>query len=540
MTGQKSAENIIVSGLTEEDTRLFRETFLPGLPDKQQQLIRGIFQEETKILQYPGKERATSLLENIFSLAFDPGLRRSDVYVLTRQAFITRLKNKVGFKQTDNGFTTDLAFAVFKFDLAGIGSMSEEEGDRAISALASGLNSFFSQPIQLTNKEEKKLIIDPSNIIFGRYGGDEFVVGLVNQSKEAKNLFAQALKEAIDEIRYKKDDQREEKVELKGGQIDSFDSSSADNQIFFRRLALGQVLTEEEIEKEKQNPVDFSPKTIEMPEKLDDLKSKILELIQVHPEFKVLFYIAEHFDRKAQDINFLRTRRLYEFIANNVFDPLLGRIAIGRGDLLFHLGRGEFKKAFAFELKIKETNDQISYGYSDQMIIEFWKKMKRVFGEEKINSFKIGRFGGLIVVFSAEENFGLTADQISQLSSIELNNGLTHFVGLAEIDLSEQEETVEKARKIYESASSDWLEKVLSYYNQNQEAKQRFLGFLENPRTKPEDHKDMDYIHASYFNKKGRLGKRKKQVEEVARKNPELAVIFQELLEILDQEAQTS
>jgi len=539
MVERRSQKNEIVSELTREDVFLFKKMFPLDLRDKKQLLIRDIFQEETKILQYPGKQKATSLLENVFSLAFDPGLRKSDVYVLTRQAFITRLKNKFGFKQADNGFTTDLAFAVFKFDLAGIGSMSEEEGDRAISALASGLNSFFSQPIQLTNKEGKRLIIDLSNIIFGRYGGDEFVVGLVNQSEEAKNLFAQVLKEAIDEIRYKKDDQREEKLELKGGQIDSFDSSSADTQIFFRRLALGQVLTEQEIEKERQNPINFQPKTVEMPGSIEDLKNKILELTETHPEFKVLFYIAEHFDRKAQDSNFLRTRRLYEFIANNVFDPLLGRITIGRGDLLSHLGCGEFKKAFTFELKIKETNDQISYGYSDQMIIEFWEKMKRVFGEEKINRFKIGRFGGLIVVFSEEENFGLTAEQISQLSEIEVDRS-THFVGLAEIDLSTQEESAKKARQIYESASSDWLEKVLSYYNQNQEAKQRFLGFLENPRTKPEDPKDMDYIHASYFNTKGRLEKRKKQVEEVARKNPELAAICQELLERLDQEAQTS
>lgn len=534
MTGSTSAENTILSGLTKKDIISFGETFLPSLTDQQQQLIRDIFQEKTKILQYPGKQKATSLLESVFSLAFDPGLKRSGVYVFTRQAFITRLKNKVGFKQIDNGFTTDSAFAVFKFDLVGIGGMDEKKGDEKIRALASSLSSFFSRTIELTDEKEGKFTIQPSDIIFGRYGGDEFVVGLVNKDEKVRRLFAEYLKNVMVAKPIK--DNKGEEVKLKDDKIDSFDflsGSDDDKKNFLQYLALGQVLTKEEINKVKQYSLNFQPKTIEIPESIEDLKNKILELTETHSEFRFAFRIAEHLDRLAKDINFSRTRRLYEFIANNVFDPLLGRITIGRGDLLSHLDRGEFKKAFAFELKVKETNDRISYGYSDKMIVEFWEEMKRVFGEEKINKFKIGRFGGLIVVFSADENFGLTADQIKQLSEIEVDR-LTHFVGFAEIDLSTQEEPAKKARQIYESASPDWLEKVLSYYNQNQEAKQRFLGFLENPRTRPEDPKDMDYIHAihaSYFDPKGRLEKRKKQVEEVAKRDAELAEICKKLLE---------
>jgi hypothetical protein len=97
MAERRLQKNEIVSKLTREDVFLFKKMFPLDLPDQQQLLIRGIFQEETKILQYPGKQKATSLLENVFSLAFDPGLRRSDVYVLTRQAFIDRFKKKNWF-----------------------------------------------------------------------------------------------------------------------------------------------------------------------------------------------------------------------------------------------------------------------------------------------------------------------------------------------------------------------------------------------------------------------------------------------------------
>jgi len=49
--------------------------------------LERIFEKEISIFQYRGKEIATSLLERVFYLAFDPGLMRSGLCVLTRRAF---------------------------------------------------------------------------------------------------------------------------------------------------------------------------------------------------------------------------------------------------------------------------------------------------------------------------------------------------------------------------------------------------------------------------------------------------------------------
>lgn len=293
-------------------------------------------------------------------------------------------------------------------------------------------------------------------------------------------------------------------------------------------------MSSNEIEKERD--IKFELESPIIPENFSELKRAISSLVGQHKEFRLFFRIALHLDllsnRLSKSNNFLRTITLYEFIINNIFDSLLGTITINRGDLLFHLRNGEFKKAFAFEIKIKEVNDRISNCYGDIIIVQLWKKIIEVFGE-KIDKFRIGRFGGLIVVFCDNKEFSLNDEQRRRLSEVDID-GLRHVVGFSEIDLSDLRALSEKVKEIYEAASFDWLEKVLRYYIKNEAARTRFFKFLD-PVQEPENRRDMDYLHASYFHPSSRLKRRREQLVSVCKRFPELKEICQQIIDQIDE-----
>lgn len=490
----------MITGLTKEEIKYFSQ-FVSKPTEPLRDSIEDIFgQEVNKIVDDGG--RYSGLYSRLYSLALDPGLKRrheflgkhaSPVAMLNRQAFLYELRKKSGFKeQTENErrvFSTEKPITILNLDIAGLRFADQGHfADYNLNIFAAKLNEIIKNYIKNNLRNSNR------EILVGRYGGDEFSIGLIGKfSNEEIDKIKKLLTRELESTKCIADSQGQEgRFSLKNHQVEQIDipEDEYERTIFYSFLQKGLVLNNDQIKKEKKYLSDYQGilderrlasylklASVDSEDVGLDFEVKINNIINKHPELKVPFYYAELQDNQKVDREKTRQKQVLEFVENYMIDTLLDEIVMSRFDIIDHFERGEFSKVSSFEIKLKEINDDLGYVYGDEVITTFWKNSLK----PKIKKFiengviKVGRIGGTIVigVKKGEENNDELKKAIGELSKTTSVNikyrdqDINHIVGFAEVNVKDcqgnREKSQEKLSEIFNNLSRDWLEKLLRY-----------------------------------------------------------------------------
>ena len=515
--------------LTRLDITAFREFASPIFPDAKE-LVRRIFNEDIQLIS--NKKGHTLLLERFFAIGLDPGLRReakfsgednlSPVVMLNRSSFLYELRRRVGFKRigenSNPDFKLEKNFRILTLDLKNLRAADEAVDEAGNSAGDYVLNLAAVSLNESVKKITEELGVDENDILVGRYGGDEFYIGLVGKyNPDIVNQIKAKVKTAIESKQglYKQDGEIiKANLSIKNDQIGEVNipTDKIEKELFLSFLQRGLVLDGSEIEKEKeiftgengevdQNRLnaylgDVLARNI-YPKEVENAgdKEKIKYLIENHQELKVPFYLAAHLDQKNQESRqAVRQKALLNFVENYLVDPLLDEIVISRFDLLDHIKRSEFSSIFSFELKLKEINDNLSYSTGDQAIINLWKvkRMLKSILNDEINKIMIGRFAGTIF-FGLKKGQKLSNEALENIDKL-IQTGVegqykgikfTHSIGFSRIDVSninpDTEDRIikEKMGQMFESATDNWLENIFKRLFTDEISFTKFISLLE-------------------------------------------------------------
>jgi len=488
----------------------------------------------------------SGLYHRFYSLALDPGLKRdhslNDEYkappvaMFNRQAFLYELRKTAGNKK----------FTILNIDIAGLRRADlAKTADYNLNIFAKKLNDIV-QGIKLD---------DGQKILIGRYGGDEFSVGLVGDfNKDQLESIKKELLLGLESTQgiFDKDFSKKENFQLKDHKVNQIDIPNEKNRkrIFLSFLKRGLVLDKDQLEKEIKFLSDSKGKldqkrlnnylqNVEVGDSVlgKTLEEKITNIVAKHPELKTAFYYADYQDKQAGDLEKSRQNQLLEFVENYLVDPLLGEIAISRFDLFDHLKRGEFNRVLAFELKVKEINDYLNYTYADQVITALWKIHLSPAVNELLKKGKIslGRIGGSIFIDvkdGVEENelINLT-EKLKKIKEINVDykgKAIPHVVGFADIDVGDTKDNDKRAKEkfgqMFTDTNKNYLFNLFEKIFDNEEDFEDFKRILddsENEITLTDDENIFTFLSARYFN-----GKRFNERISLARS------VFKEFIEL--------
>ena len=508
MEGKKVRINKKITG--------FEQVF-PTLSKPLEKFTQNVFGKELEL--FKGNEFASSLLERFYSLALDSGIRKSvefkgqklpPVAIFNRQAFLSQLRERIVFKQTGNDtapeFTTKKDFRLFHIDIENLRSADEaKEGKN--NAADYNLNLVVSSLNTAAEEIKSKFNINAEDILVGRYGGDEFDIGLVGDYKQS--VIIEIKKIILDDVEkntgwFKIDGKIGQKsVKVKDGNVEeikapitSEDGDPTNKRIFFSFLKRGMVLNEDQIRKERDSFItsdklnedelnrylnevlakDIYPDNI----KEDDIHTKINHLTNKNSELVFPFYLAEELDRQARDINNTRQEKLLKFVEDSLFDPLLDEVVVSKPDLKERIEKGKYDTVYNFEIKLKEINDFLNYSTGDRTIISLWKGkqkekglgglrdiLKTYLDEDKID---VSRFGGALYV-CVKKGVVLDSKELRRFAEngvdISYHGEASNYaVGYSETDLKKTNKNERKVKtdEIMNSVkvSKDWFNKVLT------------------------------------------------------------------------------
>lgn len=445
-----------------------------------------------------GNEKHRHLVNNFLKLVLDRGLNReinlfgetlSPILMVGRMGGISWLKEKIQLKvENVNGnvhYQVNDNFNILRLDVSNVFSANQVENGKGGDYLLNKVAQAINKAIDNLRSQQQDVEILPT-----RFGGDEFVIFVKGQlnDKPIKEIKT----EITDQEAFFGSNAEKRKISLKGDKIEIINpqqiSDPLKRQLFYSFLDRGVILSLDELEIEYQrisqrgggiksyineaSARGIYPKEVEeLKDKKEKIQRKIKYLLEVHPEFKVPFYLAWYLDQKDSS-SFTRQQKMLEVLENYLVDPLLDRIVITRFDLENHLQRDEIKRMLIFELKLKEINEDkvLGYGYSDLLIVKMWRQMREVLGDQLINKAKIMRFGGMIGLFFSEQA-NITVEQIEKFKNLQiLLDEFTHDTGFLDIQFNGNEfnklfdgQKQQILQKIFIQPDLDWLRKRVQF-----------------------------------------------------------------------------
>lgn len=461
-----------------------------------------------------GNKNATRIFNRFFLAAYESGMIRAHK-VGDREASPVAMFGRQGFaNELLKRYKGGKGLNILMIDIAGL-----REDDKGGTA-DYNLNIFATRLSEVIKKLEETGKIKSDEYVVARYGGDEFSIGLVEDysDEELTTIKKELLGQGEDKeagldgvigLKKKGNTLKDKPIKIKDGKIDaiSLPTDEHEKNLFLSFLERGFLIKAEELKREVDyfrdekgsiNEEDFKKylKDFENGKaKIDgNLKDKIKELTDKHPEFKVPFYYAEIADLDSNKKGDTVQREVLEFIYNYLYDPLLGEIAMSRHDLADHLKRGKFSNIYSLEVKVKEINDRMSYAYADRVISGLWNDKLKKLAEPLIKSgdVSLGRIGGNIffgVRKGADvERIKKFLKEVSEISKYEGDyHGakVPHIIGFANIDVLETEGKDndyigKKFEEMFSKTTRSYIRRMFKGVFSKQNLFELFCNSLEN------------------------------------------------------------
>lgn len=541
-------------------------------------------------------KNAERLMEPILMKVCDPGLLRTQSYnpaenvsvkadpvrMLTRQAGIYELMKRTNLRydKERKEFVMDegQSFTTLAFDLKGFREADEiGAGDYDLNIVAKALNQAESEIINQG--------IDQKDLIFFRYGGDEFFIFVIgDKNKEKINKIKQIIKEKVtSSYGYLRKGQGMEKFAIKNENIQTIEvpKNTEDRDIFLSFLTKGSIMNQDQLEKEKvyliknQNLKDtmhqrkniYPPKIEKINVAKDKIKAKIEYLIINHPELKVPYWIAQIIDERnrlsgKKPEGKSAVEKVLDYYQSYLIDPLLNEIVLDRAEIQKHIARGDFSRIFVYEIKTKEINDNLSWTYADERVLKkIWEdKFASIENglRKEINNgdVQIGRIGGSIIILlnKNRELSEETIEKLRKIDKIETDYGpprgtIIHEIGYAEIEaevdknLTEEERTKKSKEifnKIFSEPTKNWLKKTFMRILSGKFFKDEFdifINLLTHPDIDDNNH-TTTFLSAKYFTGnrwKNRIRIANDILEEILSENQQFKEKIQKIKESFNQ-----
>lgn len=501
-----------------------------NVPPGIMEFLREIYGDEINEIDVllPGEKikRATSLLNGFFIHASDSGLAREvefyppdgtvdsagPVLMLSRRALISKVLKEIMPEGKYNGKPLVLAM----IDIANVrgADFPVEKGDRAADWMLNKVAEVINETLKSVLSQKEKGI----KCLVGRYGGDEFLLAIIggnsDENQQLLNTFEQALKEKLGEIKgyFKKDDVIvREPVNLKEGRINqiNFPDGEIEKNIFLHFFQRGLILEGDqigrvidkfrdekgEIDRERldnellsQKPPSIYPEGVDV----DNIEAKIDYLTRHHPELSAPFMLARYLDEEGKSLGQPATKRreaLLSFVERVIFDPLLGEVVYGRGDLIEHLKRkrGEFKEVTVFELKfMKERNELLSYADTDEAIADLWGKIKSCISEEDREKIIVFRQGGSFILGIKGDLSEETRNRLNQLAQdqqIPIGYAKREIAFLEETEKEKEQKAKTLIGELIDDSDRIFFIQVINLIKENPQLREILEGPNPPPKT---------------------------------------------------------
>lgn len=435
-----------LAGLPTNNSDIMREAYLKGekalnSPERASAINR-IFGPDAHSFLFPEGKGSKAIFNGFCQYIFDPGTDRDASLAIpglgdfsekaapihSRASFIAE-----SLKAHKKGLPITLGLVDLKdfrdTDFK-VGSEKMKPADVIANKVSRKLRTAVNNAIEALKTQ--KMINDNSAYSYevGRYGGDEFAIGLYGQqlsSEEVKSFIMNAVRKEL----HKQDDDspnayyKKNKnalitagaIKLKGDPSKNEDvewvtisENPQEKEIFMGFLERGLILPEKEFDRVKniyrtengqydmdKYKKDYPPNSgLPYPETIHSLEDKIAFITKNHPEFIPYFGLAKYMDK---GVTTERQEFILSTLESSVFDRLLGDMIYSRGHFIDHIQRQEIKDVYIIDFKFpKEINTALTFSDTDQILKSLWGKIKDALGEEDRQNVIVSRFSGCFYI----------------------------------------------------------------------------------------------------------------------------------------------
>ncbi|NJK71360.1 MAG: hypothetical protein HC932_03870 [Thermales bacterium] len=445
-----------------------------------------------------------SILYKIKMLTADPGLERDSKFilengeeisaqgtpVLSRSGFVHKVLESLSEKTNEKKLT------VLIFDIANLRQADlVKDNSQANNSYADIiLNQTASTVDNLVKEFREENTDEDFEIEFGRYGGDEFVVGITgNLNDEKKTELARRIKLELSQIEGKYVQANGEvehfvPIRLKGGGAERIDlpTDPIFEDIFLHYFQRGLIFDQNEIEKtlskfnnEKGNiDIDklqnFYKKEDQdyhiYPTDVETTKDKANFILKKNKELGLIILVAIRYD-KLNNTN--TVEGVLNIIENIIFDPLLREHILTFTEIYNKIESGRVGQLYTFDLRfIKEINDNLGLVSGDMAIKETWNQLRNKIDSQDEGYISFGRRGGTFYLV-VDKGYILSEQTMQAIDSFSHSNILSDEnhetqsvpIGCASVsfgdDIIEKEELKKCIDILYEKTNEDWSLKIL-------------------------------------------------------------------------------
>lgn len=362
-------------------------------------------------------------------------LKAEKVYGLNRSGFTHLVKQYIEDPESQK------KLKIIPLDIAGL-----READLAVDIQGNSSADFILNQVAQKIDEvvsyynEKFTNI---NLIWGRYGGDEFTIAVKDYSNESEISHIQNLLER--EIQtvtgyYKTANGLEQRATKLKPNLDpiSFPTKPLDKIIFQHFFNNGLILDYKEINsiyakfissKRTQN----TDEEVELKRYLNEIYSKNLYPAGVETDQqKMKFLISKKLSLASIFMDCIKNNKenlssLIEEIEALLFDPLLKEYIQTDTQFKYDLLKGDTQRVIQLDMKFtKEINDDMGLVYGDKGIIEFWDEIKKRLDASGLKYPNIYRKGS---TFSLRFDSSWTEDEIKKVNTALNLQSLNLFEG---------------------------------------------------------------------------------------------------------------
>ncbi len=350
------------------------------------------------------------------------------VPMFQRSAFVYEINKEINSRKELT--LPDPKKAFMMIDIARVRDMDfiqkEKTGDKAADYV---LNIVAAKLNNIVDDLNNRLKVRNIKVIAGRYGGDEFVLGLVGDySAEDLREIEKEIKYVVNktEAFYQKPDKSfvVGSVSLKNDKTDVIEipNDAYGKRIFEFYFKKGLILNEEEIETVKQftNEDQFYriSQGQESVTEVPVVGQKIKDLCRYHKELEVPFAMAEWYDRQDPD------RKMQEEVLRVVeevfLDPMMEEKIHTISSFEKHMKQDGVDSLWSFDLKfVKEINDNLGFINGDKVIMALWQRIKDSINKEDMDKLVFARRGGTFVMALKK---GYTLSKVSQNALLKIDS----------------------------------------------------------------------------------------------------------------------
>lgn len=354
--------------------------------------------------QLEPSESSTQIFNELLSYITDPGIAQESSFlmpdsevelhapgeaILNRTGLVNYIESQIEMDELDRNNITFRLLDISDFRQADFAK--DDYGNSYADYMVNTIASVAMTKISEINQRLKET---SGEVVFSRYGGDEFALAFCNVSAEERESIYKEISTEITSLKgyfLRENGLQLENIALKPGLEEIHPPETGDDKIvFWQQFRKGLILSNEEVAQIRERNSEEVISEI-FPSEPTEFQAEIEKLSIKHPE--LISILAKAKELGSKEGNETIERDTLRFIKEAVYDRLLGEKVTTFTDFQKHLSDGQFREVRCFDLKgIKEINDFQSIAAGDQAITVLFDQLRTAIGNDfdKLMMFRRG------------------------------------------------------------------------------------------------------------------------------------------------------